>query len=202
MGVKLFQVDSVILGRFNPFIITPEWVKKEGIDDADKVEVLFAVAGREVAFQFKTKQFRWQVDYGRLVVEAHDLSADSGAKAAAVIEKLPHTPVSAVGNNFHYRALSRDWSAGLPMLGRDVDFKKLGSHGKVTQVTWSCRIQKDSGLTVGITIEQTEEEVVANMNFHRTVADKDQTVAAGKKFMEDREESKKLLADICGEKVD
>jgi hypothetical protein len=202
MAAKLFQADTVVVGRFNPHIITPDWVTREGIVDSDKVQLVFGLSGRELIFQFKTREFDWRVDYGRLVVATNDPSADPAAKVAEVIEKLPHTPLSALGNNFRFRSPLQVWSAGLPCLGKNLGFQELGSQGKVLEVSWSFKVEKEAALVLGVTLEQTADEVHVNMNLHRAVTDKDQAIAAARRFSDDRKVSRELLVSLIGEKAE
>lgn len=200
MASTLFQVDTVVLGRFNPHIITPEWLKREGILDTDFGEVLAVMTGKEVAFEFKTGQYRWHVDYGRLVIASEAATADPASLAARVIERLPHTPLTALGNNFHYRSPANRWSGGLPTLGK-LGFAMLGAQGRVLQVTWGFKIECQPGKLIGLTTEQTEETVQVHVNFHNEVADKEQAIAAANRFAEDKKAGQLLLSETIGESV-
>ena len=116
MGVTLYEIDTVVLGRFNPHIISPPWLAQEKIIvEGETVEAEIAVAGRAVAFRFKTGDLAWHVDYNQLIISTEKI-ADTAAIAAKVVEKLPHTPLAAIGSNFRYRCGLSEWKGRLPKL--------------------------------------------------------------------------------------
>lgn len=201
MSVRLYQLVTVVVGKFNPHIITPDWLKKEAIAESDSAELLFGVSGREVTFRFKTGRLEWQVDYNRLTITSDDVSQNTARKAAEVIEKLPHTPLSALGNNFHFEGDSSHWGAGLPSLGKKCDFKSLTAQGKVLEVAWSCKVEKQ-GFLLGVSVEQKEDIIRVHMNIHRPISSKDEAIDAANQFATDLKTSKEFLQDVIGETVE
>ena len=204
MGVRLFQVDTVVLGRFNPHIITPPWLAKEEIvDEAESVEVSIAMADRAVAFRFKTGELMWQVGYSQLVISTAKIS-DTSALAAKVVEKLHHTPVSAMGNNFRFRCDFSQWRGRLPQLG-DVSIEALKEYGPVQAVGWKASISQNENLIVNaeMTVEPADlASVIVNINYHRPVNDAEAVVVAARSFQEDLDSSKTFLDTIFGQKVE
>jgi hypothetical protein len=145
-----------------------------------------AVVDRDVAFRFKTGELMWQVDYSRLVISTDKIS-DTSALAAKVVEKLPHTPVSAMGNNFCFRCDFSQWRGRLPQLG-DVSIEALKEHGAVQAVGWRASISQKENLTVtaDMTVEPADPaSVIVNVNYHRPVNDAEAVVVAARSFQED-----------------
>lgn len=203
MGVRLFQVDTVVLGRFNPHIISPPWLAKEKIVEAESVQVSIAVVDRDVAFRFKTGDLTWQVDYSRLVISTDKIS-DTSALAAKVVQKLYHTPVSAMGNNFCFRCELSQWRGRLPQLG-NVNIDALKGYGPVQVVGWRASISQEESLivTADMTVEPADPaSVIVNVNYHRPVNDAEAVVVAARSFQEDLDSSKKFLDTLFGQKVE
>jgi len=205
MGVKLDAIDTVVAGRFNPHIISPPWLAKEGIiAEGETVEAQIGVVGRAVVFRFKTGDFIWQVDYNRLVVSAEKI-ADTASVVAKVIEKLPHTPITAFGNNFHYSCNLSEWKGCLPRL-ENVGMDQLKEYGDVQSMGWKASISQADSVTVNVemSIEPTESppKVSVNLNYHRQVNAAADLVTAAQRFEEDRKASATLLESLLREKVE
>ncbi len=71
---------------------------------------------------FTIGALEWEVDYRRLMVSSPSIyikeKETCGDKAAKVMKLLCHTPVEAVGHNFHFSCDLKDWTENaLPQLG-------------------------------------------------------------------------------------
>ena len=180
--------------RFNPQIISPPWLLKEQVIAEPKpVEVQFAQVGRAFAFRFKIGDLAWQVDFMQLVVSSENVSSDTAAVVAKVVEKLPHTPLTAIGNNFHYRCNLSQWQGRLPRLG-DLGFDELKTYGDVQAVGWRASVGRPDGATVNteVSFEPTESLsplLTVNVNYHRQVSSAAELIAAARRFEEDRKGS-------------
>lgn len=207
MSGKLYEIDAVVVGRFNPHIISPPWLAKEKIvTEGEPVEAQIAVAGRAIAFQFKTGEYTWQVDYNRLIVGTENPGGNTAAIVAKVVQKLPHTPLTAFGNNFRYRCSLSQWKGRLPKLD-DVGFDQLKEFGEVQAVGWKASISQSDGVTVTTEANLEPGESLSPMltltfNYHRQVTDAAALVAAAQRFDEDRKASEKLIESLLHEKVE
>ena len=206
MGVKLREIDTVAVGRFNPHIVSPQWLVKEGvISSAVTVETKIAISNRTVAFRFTTGHLSWQVDYGRLVVST-ETTSDTAAIVAKVVQKLPHTPLTAIGNNFRYGCNSADWKGRLPKLD-DVGADQLVQYGEVQTVSWNASINRPDGSTVNVEVSVDPTELPSPMltvsvNYHRQVGNAEDLVAAAQRFEEDQRASATFLESLLREKVE
>ncbi len=207
MGLKLSEVSTVVAGSFNPQIISPPWlVKEQVIAEPKQVEMQLAKVGRSIAFRFKIGDLAWQVDYMQLAVSTEDIDSDTAAIVAKVVEKLPHTPLTAIGNNFHYRCNHSQWQGRLPKLD-DLGFDELKTYGNVQSVGWRASVVRPHGLTVNteVSLEPTESlspMVTVNVNCHRQVSSAEELIAAARRFEEDRNESAMFLELLLHEKVE
>jgi hypothetical protein len=205
MGVNLVEISTVVIGRFNPQIIAPPWLAKEGIISGEG-EIEIKLTGRAVAFQFKTGEFTWQVDYNRLSITT-DKPKNTAALATKVVEKLPHTPLTAFGNNFRYQCSQPQWKGRLPKLD-GIGMEQLKAFGDVQSVGWSASIGQAEGVTINVqvTLEPTESlsptMVTVNLNYHRQVSDAAAFISASQEFESDRRASASFLEKLLGDKVE
>ncbi len=206
MALKLHEIDTVVLGRFNPHIICPPWLAKQKIIAEEETgEAEIAITGRAIALRFKTGDLTWQVDSNRLNISSEKIS-DTAAIAAKVVKKLPHTPLNAIGNNFRYQCSLSDWDGRLPKLD-DVGFDQLGKYGDVQSVGWKASISQSDGVTVNteMTLEPTElpsPMLTVNVNYHRQVNDAGELIAAAKEFQKDQQASAAFIESLLHERIE
>src|SRR3954465_5160936 len=113
----LEQAQTVAIGAFNPYVITPAWLVKYSICTRDEeVNVRMVPLGEGAAFEFGPIQ--WQIDGQRLSVSSADRNVDCGNLVSRVLDLLPHTPVQAMGHNFQFTATKEEWGGrSEPRLG-------------------------------------------------------------------------------------
>jgi len=206
MGATLYEIDTVVVGRFNPHIISPPWLAKESIiATGETVQAEIAVAGKAIAFRFRTGDLTWQVDFNRLMISAEKL-LDTATIAAKVVEKLPHTPLTAIGSNFRYRCNLSQWKGRLPKLD-DVGVDQLKEYGDVQSVGWKASINRPDGATLNVEVslepgQSLSPMLTANVNCHRQVNDAKMLIAAAQRFEDDRQSSATLIESLLREKVE
>lgn len=205
MSVKLHDIDAVVIGRFNPHIITPPWlVKEQIIADGQPVEAKIAIAGRTIAFQFATGEYTWNVDYNRLIVGTAKPNGNVAAIVAKVVEKLPHTPLTAFGNNFRYGCSLTNWKGRLPKLN-EAGPDNLKTYGEVHEVAWKASFGYSDNLTVNVQLNleltKPSPSVSVSFNFHRQVANAAALIDAANQFDDDRKRCEELLNSLLQEKA-
>lgn len=192
MSLTLTHADILVKGHFNPYIITPEWlVRSKIISTEGDVGVLFGALTHGVTF--RTDRLEWEVDFDHLSV-ASERGDDCGSLAEKVLAALPHTPVRAVGHNFHYACSSEEWAGGLvPMLGGRAP-GSFGDIGEEHQVRWTGTFSRH-GARLEITLAYGLGGVAVLFNFQRAIergsADEARRVAAH--FLEDRAATDELV---------
>lgn len=198
--LNLELAQTVALGPFNPYIINPEWVIKYVVSPADEVRIRLMDVGEGRAFRIGNLE--WHVDTRRLMLSGDRVDAACGKLVAKVLELLPHTPVNAVGHNFHYVGNRDEWAATLaPKLG-DKSIGDLTEAGDVDQVRWAGIFNRP-GVRVEITVALGQETVVVMLNHHRVTGTKDirEAVAACLEFQHDEQVSRELLKLIVNQEV-
>jgi hypothetical protein len=158
----LEQAETVAIGAFNPYIITPGWLVKYGIRERDEeLSVRMVPLGEGASFQLG--DVRWRVDGQRLSVSTADRDVDCGRFVSEVLSLLPHTPVLAIGHNFQFTATRSEWGdRPEPRLGQ----KRLEDFEGAEQVRWSS-VFRAGDARVEVTLAHEPGLVAVLFNFHR-----------------------------------
>jgi hypothetical protein len=197
VALRLEDAQTLAIGPFNPHIITPHWLVTNNVCGDAEVEVLFAPMSQGAAFNFKN--VKWQVDARSLMVSSGE--QDCGDLVASVMQLLHHTPVRAVGNNFHYACGKDQWGQSpLPMLGTKGR-NELAVFGTVDQLRWAVVFFKDS-VRIEVTVAQSEDGVAVLFNFHRETKNSQEAQAAAKCFDTDKKTTREMLKGIFNQRMD
>lgn len=191
MPLSLETAQTIALGPFNPHIISPGWLFAEKICQDNEVELRFLPMSQGMAFRIRDVD--WQIDFHSLMVQSQKVNC--GELVAKVVEKLHHTPVHAVGNNFHYSGTVNEWnSRPLPMLGKK-GWDSFGGIGTIDQLRWTGTFVENS-IRTEVTLGQTEAAIVVLFNFHRNTKGSESAVKAAQQFDDDQKKSKELLEKL------
>jgi hypothetical protein len=205
VGLELEVAQAVAIGGFSPTIITPDWLVEQGVCKSGAAGSDFAYRpDRPEGDAFYADGFEWEVDFSRLCVSASGEGSDCGAKLARVLEILPHTPVEAIGHNFHFVCPVSEWKTdAVPMLGR----RALKDFDRALQVRWDGRFEKPDGW-VEVTLIHSDaalgDYVVVLFNHHHTVtgaSTKDRAAAAlvaATAFTRDAQQTKEMILQLFG----
>jgi hypothetical protein len=197
MPLSLQNAQTLAVGPFNPHIIVPDWLLNNKVCEDGEVEVRLLPLSQGMAFNFGDVQ--WQVDFRHLFVSSR--KADCGALVAKVLSLLIHTPVRAVGNNFHYACSSKEWgNSPLPMLGPNAP-DLTAVVGQIEQTRWSCVFRAKDETRVEVTVAREEQDVVVLFNFHRETKDAAAAATAAGQFAEDSRQSRDLIRRLFGQEV-
>jgi len=201
MPIALKSLDIVVVGRFNPYIINPPWLCRMGICKAKEAEgeVRVEIPGGRAVFHFQMDGLRWQVTDACLMVSTDSVGRPPGERVAQIIEKLPHTPISAVGHNIHYHCDIEAWKGGLPRIG-DLDSRGVVAFGKPRQLSWSCALEL-ADLLFNMKLEQHESSLQIDTNLHREASEVERVVEIAKRFRDDLELSSRLIGSIAKDEV-
>jgi hypothetical protein len=198
VALNLDLAQTVALGPFNPYIITPEWLARTEIQPGGEAEFRVKVIGEGTAFQIQ--QVGWEVDLRRLVVSS--LEKDCGDLVAKVLRELRHTPVRAVGNNFHFTGGVEDWGQSpLPTLGQKTK-TELGDVTSFDQARWAGMFHR-GGARIEVTVVAGDEQFAVLFNHHRQTDPRDveKAMAAAQQFRHDKEVSEQLLRSLLSQEI-
>jgi hypothetical protein len=190
--------NLVIVGAWNPAIITPSWLRQQFPDllPGDEVQAEFVVLPA-VSMRFKLNDIQIDPSNGRLTLSA--AIEDEGRfgllprLAHAISDRLPHTPVIAVGFNFVFRTQADRRLAVdrfLDELGQDRFYADLGLAARVgRQVTHSFALPQS---TLNLTYEYKPDATTMMFNFHHNVTTGQQVREALARFAELLNEARRL----------
>ena len=191
--------QTVAVGPFNPFIVTPEWSAKHVLDAAggEDVEWPFEPAISPYS-RFTLGNFDWDVSFEQLAVGSGQPvgDADCGRLVAKVLELLPHTPVRAVGNNFIFDCPPETWGARpLPSLGPTPPAREMPRSRWVGQFPANgANVEFDVNYVLN-------SVVVVQLNFDRRVKDAKEGMVAAGKFAEDHAVAQELIRELLQSEV-
>lgn len=170
--MRLVGRNVVVRGEFNRAIVTPKWlVGQEILEDGEVQAVLTDHPNAARLFTFG--EFKWHVGPDRLMARGLDPEAnDPGPIIARILDKLPHTPVTAIGHNFLFEVAS-DPSIS-PLLGarsgQEVA-RSLELDLTRSEATFVMRSDENSSVTVKATVEKSDSKLDLNFHFQVTTAD-------------------------------
>lgn len=197
MALRLEDGQTLALGPFNPHIITPEWLVKNGVCGNDEVEIRYTAMNGGTAFNFK--KVKWQIDFRSLMVGSTE--ENSGELAARVIHLLHHTPIRAVGNNLHYSCGKEQWGQSLlPTIGAK-GWNDLAVYGVVDQTRWAGVFFR-AETRVEVTVALSEAGVAVLFNFHRETKSSEEAQMAARQFDADKQVSRELLGSLFDQRVE
>lgn len=184
------------IGRFNPAILSPEWVVKEGILPAGNAEVE-ALFGAVQLVRFHHAGLMWQPSLGKLTVQGESPDSNPGEFVAQILDRLSHTPVRAVGNNFEFE-IADEAAAGRAALTVEAELTTLLAAEKpVLKYSATQTILHGEDCLLGITLKvEKDSPLTVQFNFHRDAASASTAAAAARHFGADQEEAKRLLEVI------
>ncbi len=123
--IKTISWNSVVVGKWNPAILSPKGIAKEIFEKADNtpIEVLVQLDAMG-PIKVKIDNLLISADFDRLVIDCEKSSWDylenSRNYCVKAIEALPKTPVSAAGFNIRYE-LSEPKEAFIDLLVLPLD---------------------------------------------------------------------------------
>lgn len=115
--LELQSASLTLLGNFNPFIISPDWLKATEIWDVKDLHLSLGSTGG-AGVQFYGDGTEWRVTSERLVITSMDV--DCGLLAEKILDALPHTPMVAVVFHFVFQVSSDNTDAVFSAIRRAI----------------------------------------------------------------------------------
>lgn len=177
------------------YVIQPAWLAEVGILPFE-IDVEIYSKFDEPGFRFTSPKLptRWVVTPTRVQIESDKPNEDCGSALAKVLEKLPWTPIAAVGNNALYRA-PLDEVPSLP-------FQDVFSTSAVGGFTVAQRAVgfglKRGDTRFNVNVATTEDEIELSVNAHTECRGHKSEYAqrAVRNFFADRKTGEELIADL------
>ena len=101
--LTLQSTSLVLIGKFNPYIISPEWLRINDIWSAVDTRLSLGAAGGD-GVQFRGGKIEWRITHNRFSLSS--IEKPIGELAAKVMGELPHTPMESTLSTFSFLAES------------------------------------------------------------------------------------------------
>jgi hypothetical protein len=105
MQIKPNSFSIVVVGRWNPYILTPQWITQHLFDNAPPVQIEFSL-NLDLPNRFKVHNVIITPTPEKVIITSVDDNAESltqiGTVATKLCSILEHTPLIAIGINFGY----------------------------------------------------------------------------------------------------
>ena len=184
--VTLDSANIVFIGHFNPFLISPEWLSKEGIWSPKEVQLVLGGL-KEDSVRFQGDGVEWLLSYNRMMIAS--AIADCGDLATGILRKLPHTPVAATGTNFIFQ--DPEMTAEHPIFARSRGlFPNLCNSPDLFK--WSI-VMHEAGARVEVTFISGEQGASFSVNRHRKTESSEAALVAVSQFAADKEYATNLV---------
>lgn len=102
MPFRFVKESAVVVGTFNIYVIQPGWLKEVGLLDESVSGVMLETDLSQPGFKMEVAGTVWHVEPTRIVLESSQKGKDLGATLNTIFDKLPWTPLRAVGFNAEY----------------------------------------------------------------------------------------------------
>ena len=176
--IELPNQNVTVLGAFNPEILGPAWVQRHIENIAPTIEMLVPTAGGTV--MYRAGELTWVTTRERLVVCGPPRA--TGQFVAGVLEKLPHTPLVAIGVNSQLAGELSPSHCGPWRLERSDSETQSLLDGTLVDLSFSQAVRRKDGvrLTLKLTWPTSELDVLLDFNYHLDAKSEDSPARAGK----------------------
>jgi hypothetical protein len=197
--MDLKTANIVIVGAFNPAIISPPWLAQQGIGESKFLTqtVDFEFLGQPGgACIFQHDDCEWTVSSDRLILKPSTAASPVG-KIRRLLEKLPHTPVGSIGFNYLFECVASEWVGGVPTIGERAP-NDLTFGGPSIQRVWiSTSRRSESLLTVTLSLNDSLASV--SINVHRDARDHDRLGRALDEYEVDMAYARMVVKQLEGQ---
>lgn len=161
------SANCVVVGAFNIFIFSPDWIADLfDLGDPDGISLDVDLNSPGYKMSSGLLPFQWFVRPDRLGFECLGAESRFCDYAVRILERLPETPVRAVGHNFTYtiakKSLSPETRSHLDAISLKAEgLDKIGS-----TIRWKAF---DVRFSVELIVQPQKEEVTTVVNVHADV---------------------------------
>ena len=156
-----FQSANLVLaGNFNPYILSPEWLTNQNIWTPKELRVAVGAVSQD-GIQLNGDGITWIISSSRLSISSSETD-QCQRLSKSLLEKLPHTPIGAVGITFTFHNSHR---TNDPIC--DVISGRLAGHEESTVLfKWGAVLHQDNAQSTSEVVEGSNG-VTSTVHFHR-----------------------------------
>lgn len=191
------RTNIVIVGRWNRFILNPEWVSKT-LFETDKMQVEFSF-DLLLPPRYSNDSIRFTTLDDRVIITPLEYTDDSMQTAELIslrlINLLPHTPLTGIGFNYGYQC---DGSL-INQIIEFIDTLDTEVHTSMSFVSWKRSYKIDDYL---LNIEQSkkDDKIIIDFNYHFNYAYfKDNMDIVKGKMLELKNKTELIMKNTYGE---
>ena len=190
--LSLDLAQTVIIGRFNPYIVTPSWLVDQNVCAAGNGDFPSLEEQYDDSEAFNLGGYEWEVSFEKLAVSAAIVGRDCGSMAGRVLAELPHTPVDAVGNNFIFVCDAKIWGERPgPRLGA------AGADPQPAESRWIGLYRHPNDLSVEVDLTVVPGQIaVLRLNYDRRVTTEAEARVATDQFGSDYLKAGELIRQL------
>jgi hypothetical protein len=161
----LKTANCITLGTFNIYVIQPRWLKDVGLLPAEVEGVMLEADFTEPGIRMKLPDVTWRVEPVRITVEATRASVDCGQKMRVIFDKLPWTPIKAMGINAIYEAPLEEFSDYADRWVHPARKAELPPECTLHSRTWHTAVSiSHHTLNLQVTIEDDRIQIASNIH--------------------------------------
>lgn len=191
LSVRCTKANVVAVGHFNPAIVTPPWLSAEGLLNAGQAEIDQIIGPTGMAMRFRMEGFIWSVGLDRFTLDAENPAEMAEAPAGlmrGILERLPHTPLRAIGLNFAYEPDGEGGVFGFSVDGRTLQDVAEALNSQLAAADMKIVLADERGVQVQVVLKRGPDQGrIVDTNFHRPVNTIDQALAALDAVAEDHQ---------------
>jgi len=196
---KLIDQNIVVLGSLNPAIFHPNWLGKiKVLEPKEKVEAKIKI-GANFPSEFRGDKFKWSLDYSRLQVSLNSPNENSAKLLSEfvckIFEELPHTPITALGENFAFEIESGP-EALIFLKKKEWEVGGKTTWGSVSALQHNLSVSVDETSKIIITVENDNQKTSVKFNFHFDVNDTKKMINLCKDIDSNMKKAKNILGEI------
>jgi len=187
----------VLVGYWNSQIFTPQWISHGNLTDSTNVTLEVPLNEPQLPLRFNFDNIYLQVSDKRIDLKPQDDEDSTLIKieqvAKTILDKLEHTPVSAVGVNFQYMDASPSDDIVKVFQFEDNDY--LSALDYEIEANTIGRKLKKNGHVINLTlVYNIVEKLTFDFNFHESVSiASEASVFLDNKVLEFRNESIEII---------
>ena len=175
---KRLSTNLTIVGAWNTAILTPEWVvqRVDWLKTDEKIPIEVSI-GTPQNIRFRVHGVIVQPTSNRLDLIAEGESSQTydliARMATSIVERLPHTPIRAVGHNLSFDL--DDGERFSAVSGTDLDsvqeqYRGIGGGDAVNEIQVKHAVES-SRYTLNVTYGLTRENLVLDLNYHYPIVE-------------------------------
>lgn len=204
--MRFTEANIVLLGGFNPHIIEPGWLRREHVveDTQDAIQAAMVVGGDDSGrMHFSLGGYQWQVSGERLLVAVKNGAISYLSPVTAcqrLLEKLPHTPIRALGYNFTFRCEREKWphpAPSVPGIERFAD--ELGT---LESSSTTLLLKRKDEVRIRLTLNVGQDSVSLSANVHRNVEGLRMAITHMISYQVDCEWIKRVVAGMSKQEIE